>query len=128
MFLPMHPEDPALWRVWDRCWPWLRRAAERSGTHEEADVLASVVWTGKSQFWPANDSAAITEIITMPAGKIFQVWLAGGRLETLKAMFADMEAWGRSVGCKAIQVTGREGWERVLPGMSRRAVVLAKEL
>lgn len=91
-------------------------------------MLSSIVWTRQSQLWPAADSAAVTEIRTTPNAKILQVWLAGGHLETLTRMFADMETWGRSVGCQAIQINGREGWERVLPGLTRRAVVLAKEL
>jgi len=128
MYLPVHPESQALWSEWARCWPWLRRTAALAPTHDENDILATIAWTGRSQLWPAEDAVAVTEVITTPNVKVFNVWLAGGNLATLKAMFADMEAWGRSIGCRVIQIMGREGWQRALPGMTRSAVVLTKEL
>jgi hypothetical protein len=39
-----------------------------------------------------------------------------------------IESWARTMGCYAIEIVGREGWQRVLPDYKRTAVVLEKPL
>ena len=114
----------------ERCRPWIEAALEYSGgTHLFEDIEAGIL-SGRFQLWPAPDACMVTEIVVYPRKKVLNGFLAGGNLETLKAMYASVEAWGAAQGCSAATVSGRKGWERVWAreGWAPLHTTLAKEI
>lgn len=113
----------------DRCWPWLKDAVDCYGdTHSKADVWRKIK-RKKAQLWPKPDAAIITEIEVHPKGwKELRWWLAGGDLGQLCASVPAIEQFARDRRCKRAAIIGREGWLRVLPGYSKRAVIMTKDL
>lgn len=98
----------------ERCRPWIEAALDRSGgTHLFEDVVDSIM-SGHMQFWPAEDSCAVTEIIVYPRKKVLHVFLAGGKLETIVSMNESAVEWAKSIGCQGMSIAGRKGWIKVL--------------
>lgn len=110
---------------WDRCRYWLDAALD--GTHTIEDVRAEIE-NGTAQFWPMPKSAAVTLVQDYPRGRVLRVWLAGGDLEDLRKHLVVLDNYGREQGCCAIELEGRKGWERVLPGYRATRVVMRKEI
>lgn len=98
----------------ERCRAWIEAALEYSGgTHSFDDIVAGLV-SGKMQLWPAPDACAVTEILVYPQRKILNVFLAGGKMETLVDMQKDVLSWALAQGCDALMLSGRSGWTRAL--------------
>ena len=94
---------------WDRCRPYLEAALAHS--HDtDLETLWERVQAGEAQFWPAVDSAALTELDS--TGRNLHIRLYGGTLARLREMLPSIEAFGRAHGCTGITLTGRRGWER----------------
>ncbi len=112
----------------DRVWPLLAPALERTGgTHAWSDVFREIE-TGSMQLWPGERAAAITEIVAYPRLKACRVFLAGGALDELRAMEPAITAWARGLGCTRIEVLGRPGWGRALTGSRSTAAWMMKEI
>jgi hypothetical protein len=56
------------------------------------------------------------------------VFLAGDGLGICRSGIGLIEAWARARGCAGVEIEGRAGWQRVLPGYARDDVILRKEL
>ncbi len=119
-------------REWDRCSAWLDAALERGGrTHALPDVRELVLGRPETfWFWPASQSAAVTEIIRYPRLSVMRMWLAGGDLDQIKDAIPKVEAHGVLQGCTRFEIIGRIGWARALRGhgYDHRADVCWKEL
>ena len=110
---------------WTRCAPILEAALD--GTYSLDDVRDEIE-CGRAQFWPMQKSAAVTVIQDYPRGRVLRVWLAGGDLGELQHYLPVLDNYGREQGCAAIELEGRKGWERALPGYHAHRVVLRKEI
>jgi len=104
-------------------------ALEHAGdTHTEHDIL-DLLRNDQAQFWPAENSAMITEIVGYPNGNHCRIWLAGGEYDELRELERDrLIPWARSQGCRRIELVGRKGWARRLKDYKEVATVLAKEI
>ena len=103
---------PPLFDELDRCRPWIEAALQHSGgTHDWYDIVAGVL-QGSFQFWPKENSALITEIITYPRKRVLNVFLGGGKLSELAAMHGEVIEWAKAQGCAGATISGRKGWER----------------
>jgi len=123
---PGEPDD--LLTELDRCRPWIEAALTHSGgTHEWDDIVAGIR-DGNLQFWPAPDACVVTEVLDYPRKRVLHVFLAGGRLATIKDMTDSIRAWARAQGCSGATLYGRPGWARVLPGWRLRHVVMEMEV
>ena len=82
------------------------------------------------QFWPADNSCLVTEIVVYPQKKVLNVFLGGGELDEILGMHADVIAWAKGQGCEAITISGREGWKRALKshGWKPLHVTMTKEI
>ncbi len=113
---------------WERAVPLLARAVARQDTHALEDVRAAVA-AGRAQLWCGRDSALVTEIQRHPRRKVCRIWLAAGRLgELVDDMLPAVEAWAAGRGCDGVEVVGRPGWARVLPGYTQPHTILEKRL
>ena len=113
---------------WERCAEYISDAlAYAGGTHTMEDVYQAVT-TGKAQFHPLEKSAIITEIVDYPRRAICRIWLAGGELDELMEAEKSIAVWAKSLGCDAMEIIGRKGWQRQLKDYTATAVILAKDL
>ena len=96
-----------------RCGKWLQAAMDHAGgtTHTLGDIYNGIE-SGALQFWPAEDAAMVTEFINYPRERHLHVFLAGGNLETIDKMRADVERFGVASGCARLTMSGRKGWAR----------------
>lgn len=112
----------------ERCRPWLLAALDRSdGAYSWSDVVAEIK-AGTMQLWPAERGAAVTQILDCPQKRILHVFLAGGELDQLRDMIDSAAEWGRACGCSEMQMTGRAGWRRRLPGWREIAVTMGRSI
>lgn len=115
-------------REFERVWPFLAPALERTGgTHGRNDVRCEIE-AGSMQLWPGERAAMVTEIVAYPRLKACRVFLAGGALDELRTMETAITAWARELGCDRIELLGRPGWERALPCGRRIATWMMKEI
>ena len=119
----------SFWDEWRRLRHHILAALEHAGgTHSEDDVL-DLLRADQAQFWPAANSAMVTEIVGYPQGSHCRIWLAGGEYDELRALERDMVIpWASSMGCRRIELVGRKGWARRLNDYQEVARVLAKEI
>ena len=125
----IEPIATLFWAEWRRLRHHILAALEHAGgTHTEDDVL-DLLRADQAQFWPADNSAMVTEIVGYPNGSHCRIWLAGGEYDELRALERDMVIpWASSVGCRRIELVGRKGWARRLNDYQEVARVLAKEI
>lgn len=104
-----------LMEEWGQCREAMLPAiAMTDGTHTEDDVLAELL-SGRMRLWRNGSSACITEFIQYPRLKTINVFLAGGNLQEIAPLQAEIENFGRKNGCqRACLLAVREGWTRVL--------------
>jgi hypothetical protein len=90
----------------------------------------------EQQIWVAMkdareiDGVAFTELLLKPRRKIARVTLLAGR--DLHGWFPIaspvLYAWAREMGASVLEMVGRPGWSRSLPGWRVDEVVMRKEL
>ena len=123
------PTATSFWDEWKRLRHHILAALEHAGdTHTEHDIL-DLLRNDQAQFWPADNSAMVTEIVGYPNGSHCRIWLAGGEYDELRELERDkLIPWARQQGCRRIELVGRKGWARRLKDYDEVAVVLAKEI
>ena len=123
------PTDTPFWDERRRLRHHILAALEHAGdTHTEHDVL-DLLRNDQAQFWPAENSAMVTEIVGYPNGSHCRIWLAGGNYEEVRALERDrVIPWAQQKGCRRIEMVGRKGWARRLKDYREVATVLVKEI
>ena len=123
------PTATSFWDEWKRLRHHILAALEHAGdTHTEHDIL-DLLRNDQAQFWPADNSAMVTEIVGYPNGSHCRIWLAGGNYDELRELERDrLIPWARQRGCRRIELVGRKGWARRLKDYKEVAVVMAKEI
>lgn len=121
----------------ERCWPWLEASLEFGAfkhggkiwvSHTKEDVWGRIV-SGRCHFWPASESALITEFFTAPTGlKSHHNWLFGGDLSEIVSRMPAVEEFGRKHGAHRETGSGRRGWLRVFDGYKEIGVRKEKAL
>ena len=93
----------------------IKKALEHGGeTHTWDDVRQGLI-DGQFQMHWNDGGVAITEIQIYPQRKQLHCFIGAGELESVVALREDMARFARANGCSVITVSGRIGWERVLP-------------
>ena len=88
------------------------------------------------QLWVGHDSgeikyAALTMVTIYPTGrKVAEVTHMGGKgiLKALPGHTRQFEEWAKSLGCDAVAIVGRRGWEKIHPEYKPAQVTLVREL
>lgn len=109
---------------WDevpRYWPaieaWVGLALRRSLVYAAPDILRLLL-QGEMQLWIAADggtvcACAVTEIRRCPRSTLCVFVVVGGRgIDEWIGFEAGIAAWAKRKGCRAIEGSGRRGWER----------------
>ena len=86
--------------------------------------IESGIESGDFQLFMSKNSAAVT----CAFGNSLRIGLAGGDLDELLDIEKDICDYARSQGFDSLEIIGRPGWERVLDGYRRTAILLRKEL
>ena len=108
--------------------PALQWAAEKT----ENEVIAELD-SGLAQLWIGEDRDARCGVVTCLSrttrGLVCEIWLMGGRGRRDWLHFIQhIEECARERGCIAIELIGRKGWARVLPGYRQKAIILERTL
>ena len=69
----------------------------------------------------------MSEVVEYARKKVLHIFLAGGDMEELVDMIDSAEAWGRTLGCTALTMSGRKGWERALAPHGFKPVMIVME-
>lgn len=90
-------------------------------THSVADVIAALNEGRMQAFWSDN-ATVITQIVQHPRKRELNVFLAFGDLDEVMAMQPRVSEFGRKHGCDFMVMSGRFGWQKVLPNHGWRRV------
>jgi hypothetical protein len=116
-------------------WPCARRFVERaldeSGGHLGAEDVLAALRRREMQLWVLRRGAPIvgalvTEIVRWPRRSVCRLVLAGaedGLREEWLSWRGLIERWARAEGCASIEIYGRPGWARLVPGARKRVVL-----
>lgn len=130
-FFTVKPQDVDAVRPWLE--PFLQDFARVTCLVSPEDVIAQAK-SADCQIWSYHDGErfrgiVVTRINTNAVGKVCSLWVAvGDGAELIDGFHAEIEKWARGIGCYALEIVGRAGWQRKLPGYTRTAVVLEKRL
>ena len=120
--------------LWSHALPHLERFAKETLLASPQDIL-SAVKNGEKQLWMAEEDnecvgVMVTEVYETFKGNVCCIWAACGTVGVgkLSPTFSNVESWAREIGCVALEVRGRKGWQKVLPGFELTGVLLEKDL
>jgi len=119
--------DDPFWVVWRRVKPMVAKALGRADEYSLGDVL-HYVNTGKWQLWQGDNSVAFTRIASYPEHSACIIVLSAGDLNEIKALEPGICTWAKRMGCKYVEIFGRRGWQKALPGYKEQHTVLRKGL
>lgn len=80
------------------------------------------VQEGDMFFWPAEESFLVTEVAQFPRKRTLHIFLAGGKLSEVKSMDESLIAYATALGCTAISLCGRAGWEKALKHLGYKKI------
>ena len=110
-------------KLTDEIWKILEPAA-KIGDKASREDIETALQKGTYQLFQKNKSAAVTA----PIKNSLRVGLAGGDLNDLIEIEKEIDEFARSRYFNCIDILGREGWEKVLPGYKKKAVLLRKDI
>lgn len=108
----------------------IHKALSKGGNAYNIVDVQSRLESGHAQLWQEGDSTVVTEIVQYPNYRSFNVWLAAGNLDEIKALLPGAERYAQAHGCTQMELTGRPGWTKALSdeGFRQQSVVLVKDL
>ena len=128
----VRPEDVEAVRAWLD--PFLAQFETKTFLVSTEDVIRQAK-NRDCQLWSYHDGqnfrgVVATRVHETSLGRLCSIWVCIGLNagELMEGMHGEIERWARDIGCYAIEIVGREGWQRKLPGYTRKAVVLEKLL
>jgi hypothetical protein len=122
------PTRTGLAAAWARCRGFLLPALDECrGTYTEDEIVGGLL-SGRYLLFEGPDAAAVTYIDKFPTMTVFHMFLAGGNLTTLQAMEQNVAAQAKAAGIARMEISGRRGWLRTLPGYSELCTTVFKDL
>lgn len=130
--------DPRLIpEIWPEVLPFVQAALDEAAGERSATDYLALLCQQQMQLWlvfMGKDLAAVvvTEIVNYPRQRVCNGMLLSG--DGMKDWLAPAEevirGWARELGCQAITITGRFGWERVFGklGYRKQYITLRKSL
>jgi len=109
--------------ITDKIWEVLEPAI-KSTQEVTREQLEEMIKSKEYQLFTKDNSA----IITSHQGKILRIGVGGGNLGTIKEITKKIEKYAKKRKYKYIDILGRKGWEKVLDGYNKKAVLLRKEI
>lgn len=112
---------------------WLALALRQDPRVSLAGLLSDIR-EERAQLWAAEDwqgthALCVTRIGRYERCDVLEVQLcAGAGIRRWLHLLEQLEGHARALGCQRMELQGRRGWARVLPGYSMRGIALEKEL
>lgn len=114
--------------------PFLNEFEQQTALVSADDVLDQAR-TADAQLWSYFDDGEFRGVLATrmhrtSMGLICNIWVCIGFdvLEIVEGVMQEVETWARAHGCHAMEIVGRNGWEKKVPGFKRKAIVLEKVL
>lgn len=93
----------------------MQKALHLAGdTHTVEDVIGALEKGEMQAFWSDN-AMIVTQIVQHPRKKELNVFLAFGDLDEVMALQPQLADFGRKHDCSFMVMSGRMGWQKVLP-------------
>ena len=106
----------------------IESALKREGCFSVDDIQERLHWK-QAQAWSSGGSVAVTEVLNHPLQRVLNLWLIGGDLETILNHETDVMEWAKKVGCQSAQMSGRVGWEKVVPeNWEKHSIIMKRSL
>lgn len=107
-------------KIWNHLYPAVKN------THEDLkrEDFEQGIKNGSYKLFTNNKSS----VLTASYNTTLRVGLAGGDLESLKEIEKKIVNYAKKRNYKYIDILGRKGWEKVLNGYNKKAVLLRKEI
>ena len=103
-------------------------ALAREASFSTDDIQERLHWR-QAQAWASEGSVAITEVFNHPLQKVLNLWLIGGDLKTILKHEDGVMNWAKTMGCKSAQMSGRVGWEKVVPEhWNKHSIIMKRSL
>ena len=117
--------------VWEKVLPLVNSSLEYADGKWTAESIKTALENKQMQLFIVGKDVtaiAITQVQQYPAKKVLVVmFCAGSGMNDWVSLMSEFEDWAKEQDCKAVEVIGRPGWERVL-GWERIHVVVRKTL
>ena len=101
-------------------------------SYDERDVLNALLANHWGMYATERDGdvagICIVEVVDFPRQRKLLVRYVAGESALMIGALSRLEARALAAGCRSIEVYARKGWERLLPGWTRRFVILHKDL
>lgn len=127
--VPVPAADAWEWR--DKL-DWHLQSFCRDGSTSPERLLAEVEEKQRQLWVGERDGEPMVAVLTTIGPDLLQTMqvthAAGREREAWLHLWADLEEWAKSIGCKRIEAVARPGWERVLKDMKKTHVILEKRL
>ncbi len=110
-------------KLTDEIWKILEPSARLGEGFTKEDLENGI--NGHQLFlFKKNKSAAVC----IKLKNTLRIALGGGEMSDMKEIAKDIEDFARQRHFNAIDILGREGWQKVLPGFKKQSVLLRKEI
>ena len=126
--------DPAqVGHIWPHVSHLIRRAMARGRMGRfadvERDVLAADAYLWLAVAQGAVLAAAVTQVTQENDHRLCTIVACGGRdWARWGGLIEGLEAYARAESCRRIEIAGRPGWRKRLPGYRLAKIVIRKEL
>lgn len=116
-------------------WPdfedWIRQGYQATGAAYDSDFVYRELMAGRRWLWIIRvDDVAYAAAVTTITGFTISILSLGG-VQMTRWLFPALEAFTtmcRKNGLDNIEIDGRKGWQRALPGFKHARTVLRKAL
>lgn len=139
-FTPVSPDYVGV--CWDMAYPLISKACETSNGRFTAESVRDQLESGVQILWILYSTdnkmlvAMTTGISEYPGRRLLNIMFCGSDgdgvywLEHREKIVPGLIEWAKMQGCSGIEVSGREGWEKVLSpyGFKKSYVTLEMEI
>ncbi len=107
----------------DKIWKLLEPATKNADDISRKE-LETGLQTGDYKLFTYKDSACVTGYTK----NSIRIGLGGGKMNEVKKIVDNIEKFAKNNNINYIDILGRIGWEKILKGYNKKAVLLRKEI
>ena len=108
--------------------PQIEAACRRGlATHSFDDVVGLLI-SGEYHIIEEGECFWIAQMQQYPRLKVYHVFIAGGKLDAIKAAIPKVRDAARAAGATKLTMAGRVGWERIFEPMGAKVAQITMEM
>lgn len=115
--------------LWSLAKPYLKQAIKRSEGRYSLQEIKYGCQLGEYVLWVVRNgkAAVVLEVSDYTHGKQCEIIMIGGEyMDTWIAELEEIESWCSRIGCNRMILTGRMGWQKILPEYKVKAITMVK--